>query len=77
MLFRVFGFETFGTVFGLANTISGLFNLVLRPIDVLVKTTLGGNYTPVNLALLVAGFASSALLSGKIYVGIKNKNNSS
>lgn len=42
---KVIGIETFGTVYGLANAISGLFTLVQYPIDYAVKKKLNGNYT--------------------------------
>jgi len=52
---KVFGFETFGTVYGLAMTLSGLFGLILTPLDILTKGPLGGDYTPVNVTMLVLG----------------------
>ncbi|KZT39089.1 MFS general substrate transporter, partial [Sistotremastrum suecicum HHB10207 ss-3] len=66
---KSFGFESFGTVYGLANTIAGLFNLILRPVDVLVKDNLRGNFTPVNVALVVLGSISSAALGWRIWSG--------
>jgi len=68
---KTFGFQTFGTVYGLANTLSGLFGLVQWPLDLLVKLTLDGNYTPVNAALLVLGLAASVALATRIWVGTK------
>lgn len=70
---KCFGFATFGRVYGLANTISGVFNLVQWPIDLLVKYKLGGNFTPVNVALLVVGALSCLLVSVRIQLGVKNK----
>ncbi|KAG8930639.1 hypothetical protein FRC02_003966 [Tulasnella sp. 418] len=68
---KVFGFETFGTVYGLTNSISGLFGLVLRPIDVLVKTKLDGDYVPIDVLGIILGILSSSLLSWQIWKGTR------
>ncbi|KZP34232.1 MFS general substrate transporter [Athelia psychrophila] len=68
---KTFGFQTFGTVYGLANTLSGLFGLVQWPLDVLVKLPLDGNYSPVNAALLVAGLVTSTALASRIWLGTR------
>ncbi|KAF7977749.1 hypothetical protein HWV62_2836 [Athelia sp. TMB] len=68
---KTFGFQTFGTVYGLANTLSGLFGLVQWPLDVLIKIPLDGNYSPVNTALLVAGLATSTALASRIWLGTR------
>lgn len=59
MLVLIRRFDTFGTVYGLAMTLSGLLGLLLTPMDILTKTTLGGNYTPINIILLVLGLMSA------------------
>lgn len=64
----MFGFHTFGTVYGLANSLSGLFGLILRPLDVLTKNRLNSNYTPVNISGLGLGALTSAILSVRIWV---------
>lgn len=64
----MFGFHTFGTVYGLANSLSGLSGLILRPLDVLTKNRLNGNYNPVNISGLVLGALASAILSIRIWV---------
>ena len=64
----MFGFHTFGTVYGLANSLSGLFGLILRPLDVLTRNRLNGNYNPVNILGLVLGTLVSAILSIRIWV---------
>jgi len=64
---KVFGFKTFGTVYGLANTLAGLFGLILRPIDVLLKSKLHGDYTPVNLVLFVGGLVANVMLSWRVW----------
>jgi len=68
---KTFGFVTFGTVYGLANTLSGLFGLVQWPIDVLIKLSLKGNYTPVNAVLLVLGLITSISLATRIWLGTR------
>lgn len=64
----MFGFHTFGTVYGLANSLSGLFGLTLRPLDVLTKNQLNGDYTAVNTLGLVLGALVSAILSIRIWI---------
>lgn len=64
---KVIGIETFGTVYGLANAISGLFTLVQYPIDYAVKKKLNGNYTPINAALLILGLLLSSANIAKQY----------
>jgi uncharacterized membrane protein YqaE (UPF0057 family) len=60
-------FETFGTVYGLAMTLSGLLGLLLTPMDVFTKNTLGGNFTPINIVLLVLGLLSAIGLYWKVW----------
>lgn len=64
---KAFGFETFGTVYGLLNCTAGLCGLVLRPIDLLVKGPLKGNYTIVNVAGLLLGAVSATGVTWRIY----------
>ena len=59
-------------MYGLANTLSGMFGLVQWPLDLLVKLPLNGNYTPVNAALLVLGLATSVALATRIWLGTKS-----
>ena len=56
---RVYGFTTFGTVYGLSNTISGMGGMILGPIDLLIRGPLRGNHTPINLMWLVLGVLAS------------------
>lgn len=58
-------------VYGLANTLSGLFGLAQWPLDLLVKLPLDGDYTPVNAGLLVFGLATSVALATRIWVGTR------
>lgn len=68
----VFGFTTFGTVYGLANTISGLFGLVQYPLDLAVKYPLKGNPTAVNVVLLVAGVLTSVGVVVRIWAATRS-----
>ncbi|PVF96317.1 hypothetical protein CPB86DRAFT_775822 [Serendipita vermifera] len=68
---KVFGFATFGTVYGLSNSIAGVFGLTLRPIDLLLKSKLHGDYTPPNLVLFACGIIASSLLSWKVWIGTR------
>ncbi|KAK0383125.1 hypothetical protein NLU13_9038 [Sarocladium strictum] len=52
---KVFGFRTFGTVYGLIICLSGLLNLSQSGLDVLFHNTFKGDPVPVNLALLFSG----------------------
>lgn len=70
---KCFGFATFGRVYGLANTFSGIFNLIQWPMDLLVKYKLNGNFTPINLALVVAGIITCGAVSARIQAGVKEK----
>ncbi|KDQ16482.1 hypothetical protein BOTBODRAFT_30811 [Botryobasidium botryosum FD-172 SS1] len=66
---KVFGFETFGRVMGLANSLAGLFVLILGPIDLLVKGPLEGDYTPANVTMMVVGMGSAAWLCWRMCEG--------
>jgi MFS family permease len=53
---KVFGFATFGRVYGAIVCISGLVNLSQTGIDALTKGTFDGNPIPINIFLTVAAF---------------------
>ena len=59
---KVFGFRTFGTVYGLIICLSGLLNLSQPALDVLFHKTFHGNPVPVNLLLLTLGLAIGVAL---------------
>ncbi|SJM84813.1 probable protein FMP42 [Zygosaccharomyces bailii] len=60
---KVFGFDTFGTVYGLLVCVSGSFNMVQSVLDKLTHTTFGMNPTPINILLVLATvFSGMALL---------------
>jgi hypothetical protein len=65
---KVFGFSSFGRIYGLLMTLSGLVGLVLTPMDLLTKHVYHGDYTPINIFLLVAGLVTNIALIGRIYM---------
>ncbi|KAF2194441.1 MFS transporter-like protein Fmp42 [Zopfia rhizophila CBS 207.26] len=66
---KVFGFATFGRVYGTIICFSGLVNLSQTGIDALTKGPFHGNPIPVNVSLAVAGFViGTALVT---FVGIQ------
>ncbi|KAF6840095.1 MFS transporter [Colletotrichum plurivorum] len=68
---KVFGFETFGTVYGTIICLSGLFNFIQSGLDYLFHETFEGDPIPVNVILLSAGFAVGVMLVG--YVASKTR----
>jgi hypothetical protein len=66
---KVFGFATFGRVYGAIVCISGLANLSQTGIDALTKATFGGNPTPVNAFLTISAFLIGTSLV--IYVTVQ------
>lgn len=61
---KVFGFATFGKVYGLIICLAGLFNFSAQGLDALTHTRFGNDPVPVNVVLL-----SVALLVGVVLVG--------
>ena len=53
---KVFGFATFGRVYGAIVCFSGLVNLSQTGIDALTKSRFGGNPVPVNAFLTISAF---------------------
>lgn len=66
---KVFGFRTFGTVYGLIICLSGLFNFSQSGLDILFHQTFHGNPVPVDLILLSIGLVIGTSLIG--FVGVK------
>lgn len=60
-------FDTFGTVYGLAMTLSGLLGLLLTPMDILTKNTFKGDYTPINVVLVILGFVSAVGMYWRVW----------
>jgi len=66
---KVFGFRTFGTVYGLTICLAGLFNFSQSGLDALLHKVFNGNPVPVNVIL-----TGSALLVGSalcVFVGVR------
>ncbi|EPE04057.1 major facilitator superfamily transporter [Ophiostoma piceae UAMH 11346] len=73
---KVFGFRTFGTVYGTIICLSGLFNFSQSGLDYLFHKVFRGNPIPVNLILLSLGLTIGVILITFVYVksqGIKRK----
>lgn len=64
---RVFGFAHFGTVYGLAMSVSGVVGVANAGLDVWVKGGLGGNFVPVDVGYVVAGLVTGAVLVGMVW----------
>lgn len=60
---KVFGFKTFGRVYGAVICLAGLFNLSQSGWDYLFEKTQEGDPTLVNLFFLVVGLVSGVLLA--------------
>ncbi|KAK4648148.1 uncharacterized protein QC761_107450 [Podospora bellae-mahoneyi] len=68
---KVFGFRTFGKVYGTIICLSGVFNFSQSGLDFLFHQTFKGNPLPVNVMLLSLGLAVGLGLVG--FVAIKAK----
>ncbi|KAI1760969.1 MFS general substrate transporter [Hypoxylon sp. FL1150] len=68
---KVFGFRTFGKVYGTIICLSGLFNFSQSGLDFLFHVTFGGDPVPVNLLLLTLGLVIGFCLVG--FVAVKAK----
>lgn len=63
---KVFGFQTFGTVYGTIICLSGLLNFSQSGLDYLFHETFNGNPVPVNLILLSLGLVIGVSLVGYV-----------
>ncbi|XBW35786.1 hypothetical protein QEN19_001358 [Hanseniaspora menglaensis] len=68
---KVFGFETFGTVYGLLMTLAGLCNLTQNRLDYWTHYIFNKNPTPINCFLTLATLISGISLLA--YIDIKLK----
>ncbi|KAI0843037.1 MFS general substrate transporter [Hypoxylon sp. FL0890] len=68
---KVFGFRTFGKVYGTIICLSGLLNFSQSGLDFLFHKTFKGDPVPVNLLLLALGLVVGICLVG--YVGVKTR----
>lgn len=74
---KVFGFETFGTVYGMIICFSGLCNILLQFMDQVTHTVFKGNPIPVNatltaLTVLFAGLMISFVSSQERAISRRN-----
>lgn len=65
---KVFGFVTFGRLYGLAMTISGFLGLLLTPMDILTQKHLNGNYNPINITLIIVGALTNIAVAVRLYM---------
>ena len=68
---KVFGFATFGRVYGMIICLSGLVNFVQSGLDALTHGPLNGDPTPINIAMAVGGTILGLVLT--IYVAVKTR----
>ncbi|KAJ9139201.1 Protein FMP42-like protein 2 [Pleurostoma richardsiae] len=71
---KVFGFATFGRIYGALICISGLVNIVQPGLDALTHGPLNGNPAPVNIFMAVAGTALSVSLT--VFVALHSEDRS-
>ncbi|KAL2184205.1 MFS general substrate transporter [Thermothelomyces heterothallicus CBS 203.75] len=64
---KVFGFETFGTVYGTVIALSGVLNFAQEALDWLFERRFGGDPVPVNVLLLLLGLAVGVTLVGFVW----------
>ncbi|KAI4844720.1 MFS general substrate transporter [Aureobasidium sp. EXF-8845] len=64
---KVFGFATFGKVYGLIICLAGLFNFSAQGLDALTHHAFNNNPIPVNIILLSTAFAVGVLLVGYVW----------
>jgi len=67
----IFGFATFGKIYGTIICLSGLVNLFQPAIDALTYEALDGNPIPVNLVLAALGFIFGVILV--VYVRLRGR----
>ncbi|KAH8801450.1 major facilitator superfamily domain-containing protein [Xylogone sp. PMI_703] len=68
---KVFGFATFGRIYGTIMCLSGLANFIQPGLDALTHGPLGGNPVPVNIFMAVSGVLLGVALTG--FVAAKSK----
>ncbi|KAI0099896.1 major facilitator superfamily domain-containing protein [Nemania sp. FL0031] len=66
---KVFGFKTFGTVYGAIICLAGLFNFSQRGLDVMLHEVYHGNPVPVNLMLTAVGLVMGIQLVAFVAFG--------
>jgi multisubunit Na+/H+ antiporter MnhC subunit len=64
---KVFGFATFGKVYGLIICLAGLFNFSQTALDAATHKTFGNNPVPVNVILLALALLVGIALCAFVY----------
>jgi multisubunit Na+/H+ antiporter MnhC subunit len=64
---KVFGFLTFGKVYGLIICLAGLFNFVQQGLDALTHKTFDNDPIPINVILLITAFVVGTVLVGFVW----------
>lgn len=64
---KVFGFQTFGQVYGAIICLAGLFNFAQAGLDTLTHKTFNNSPIPVNVILLCVAFTVGAALVGYVW----------
>lgn len=67
---KVFGFATFGRVYGAIICLSGLANFSQYGLDALTHHTFDGNPIPINAALAIAGFVVGTALVTFVFFAV-------
>lgn len=65
---KVFGFQTFGKVYGLIICLAGLFNFLESPLDAATHVRFNGDPLPVNVFLLSLAFVVGTALVSFVYI---------
>ncbi|OQE19297.1 hypothetical protein PENFLA_c019G01138 [Penicillium flavigenum] len=68
---KVFGFASFGRIYGTVVCVSGIFSLSQAGLDAVTRFALDGNPVPINIALTAAGAFFSATLA--VFVAIEGR----
>ncbi|CAI7667607.1 unnamed protein product [Penicillium viridicatum] len=68
---KIFGFASFGRIYGTVVCVSGIFSLSQAGLDSVTRFALDGNPVPINIALTAAGAFFSAMLA--VFVAIEGR----
>ncbi|GAB7357571.1 hypothetical protein MBLNU459_g0082t1 [Dothideomycetes sp. NU459] len=69
---KVFGFATFGKVYGLIICLAGLFNFSAQGLDALTHRAFANDPVPVNVLLMSVAFAIGVVLVGYVWHKARN-----
>lgn len=65
---KIFGFATFGRIYGTITCLSGLINLVQSGLDALTHGPLNGNPTPINAVMAAGGTILGTALTAYVII---------